>query len=232
MKRLMSVLLVVGVAACGGGADGGSPNVSDAPQGSLDAGANADGLPFQGLTVEWVGSPPIPGPLGLNGVTISVSSARFYIDKLEAISDGGAVPETTQEEFHVLWDISNAPPSILFQNAPPAIYSKVRLGIDQGPANGASFEITGNVVIAGTSEPFRITSMQKVDLEVEGYAIRLDLGDYEGMPIIVKLDAFLAEVDWSALPVVNNTRTLDDTNSVAIDALLGRFDLAFVGPFE
>ncbi|MFN0248014.1 MAG: hypothetical protein ACKV2T_14080 [Kofleriaceae bacterium] len=228
----MSVLFVLGATACGGNADGGSPNVPDAPAGALDAGASADGAPFQGLTVDWADSPPLPGPLGLSGTTISVASARFRIERLEAISDGGAVPEARQDDFDILWDSSNAPPTIYFPNAPPAIYSKVRLNIDQGPGDTASFEITGSVVISGTTEPFRITSQQKIDLEVEGYAVRLDLGDQRGMPIIVKLDALLAEVAWSGLPVTNTVRTLDDTRPTEIDALRDRFELAFVGPFE
>jgi hypothetical protein len=232
MQRLMSVLLVVGVAACGGGADGGSPNISDAPTGTADAGASSDGLPFQGLTVDWTASPALPGPLNLSTVNINVTSAKFRIEKLEAISDGGADPSTTMNQFDVLWNATTAPQAIYFFNAPPAIYSKIRLGLDKSAANAPSIEIAGTVVNNGTTEQFRITSTASADVEVLGYAVNYQLGDNEGMPIIVKLDAFLAEIDWTALPMTNNTRTLDDTRAADMTALLDRLELAFVGPLE
>lgn len=228
MTRLMSVFLLV-VAACGG-SDGGS-NLADAGA-SLDAPTgSSDASAAPGLTVQWVAAPAIPGPQQLSTM-VNVTSAKFHLKKLEVIGDGGALPETTQDEFDVLWDATHAPPSIFFTTAPPAIYSKVRLGFDKGSSNAPSIEISGTVLVNGTTEMFRVTSTQKTDVEVGGYSVRLDLGEFEGMPIIVGLDALLADVNWMALPTPGGVRTLDDTSTQAMDSLLDHLEYTFSGPLE
>lgn len=199
--------------------------------GALDAGANSDGAAFQGLTIEWVDSPDLPGSLNISTM-VTVSSAKFHVKKLEAIGDGGAVPETTQDEFDVVWNATTSPPLITFFNAPPAIYSKIRLSLDKGSSNAPSIEIAGTVLVNGTTETFLVTTTQKKDIEVDGYAVILDIGESEGMPIIVGLDALLADVDWMSLPMTNNVRTLDDTRGQDVDALLDHLEDTFSGPLE
>jgi hypothetical protein len=226
----MSVLFLV-LAACGGSAGDGANLLPDAPSSGADAGASSDGAPFQGLVVSWEDAPAIPGPQNTVSM-IDVTSAKFHIEKLEAISDGGADPSATQQEFDVAWSAVASPADIFFFSAPPAIYSKIRLSIDAGPANAPSIEITGTVQVNGSTEMFRVTSMQSAALEVSGYAVTLGLGEAEGMPIIVGLDVLLADVDWMALPLQNGVRTLDDTRSTEMTAFFGYLEYTFTGPLE
>ncbi len=62
--------------------------------------------------------------------------------------------------------------------------------------------------------------------------MRLDLGESEGMPIIVGLDALLADVNWMALPTPGGVRTLDDTSTQAMDSFLDHLEYTFSGPLE
>ncbi len=230
MQRLMSVLLVA-VAACGDAAGDGA-NLLDAPQGgAADAGTSSDADAFQGLLVAWEAAPALPGSLNLNTM-VTVTSAAFHVKKLEAISDGGAVPAATQNEFDVAWNAASQPFDLYFPSAPPAIYSKIRLGLDKSLANAPSIEITGTVQVDGSIEMFRVTSSRTADLEIGGYAVTLGLGESEGMPVIVKLDALLADVEWRALPTMNGVRVLDDTRTTAMDALFDRLEDAFTGPLD
>ncbi len=196
--------------------------------------SSSDGAPAPGLMIEWVDSPALPGPQNLPAM-VNVTSAKFHIKKLEVISDGGTSPTTTQDEFDIRWNSTMAPQPIFFTSAPvPAIYSKIRLSIDKGSSNAPSVEITGTVTINATTEMFRITSIEKADLEVEGYLVNLTVGDSEGMPIIVGLDALLADVDWMSLPVDGGARTLDDRmgNMAEMDLLFDRLEDTFAGPLE
>ena len=227
MQRLMSVLLLV--AACGG--DGGnSQMIPDAPA-SVDAGASSDSAGFQGLTIQWLASPAVPGPQNLPTM-VEVTSAKFHVEKLEAISDGGAVPETTLREFDLEWSATTTPEPIFFTSAPPAIYSKIRLGLEKGASNAPSIEIRGTVLVGGSTEAFVVSTTQKADLEIGGYAVTLGIGGSETMPVIVGLDALLADVDWMALPTTSGTRTLDDTQAMAVDDLLDRLEDTFTSPLE
>jgi hypothetical protein len=227
----MSVLLVV-VAACGDGNGGGGPMTGADASASQDAPfGNSDGAPAPGLVVEWVDSPALPGPQNLPTM-VNVSSAKFHIKKLELVSDGGTDPSTTREDFDILWNASVSPPSIHFLSAPPAIYSKVRLSIDKGSSSSPSIEILGTVTVDATTEMFRISSIEKADVEIEGYFVNLGLGDSQGMPIIVGLDALLADVNWMSLPVDSNARTLDDSNTSAMDALFDQLEDTFTAPLE
>jgi hypothetical protein len=234
----MSVLLVVvaaaAAAACGDSADGGNPmGLPDANGGTQDAASSSDGAPAPGLMIEWVDSPALPGPQNLPTM-VNVTSAKFHIKKLEVISDGGTSPATTQDEFDIRWNATMAPQPIFFTSAPPAIYSKIRLSIDKGSSNAPSVEIVGTVTINATTEMFRISSIEKIDLEVEGYLVNLTLGDSEGMPIIVGLDALLADVNWMSLPVESNARTLDDRSATMaeMDLLFDHLEDTFTGPLE
>ena len=78
--------LIALVAACGGG-DGGNSYPPDAPSAVLDSSSSSDGAPFQGLLIDWTAAPALPGSLNLSTM-VTVTSAKLYIEKLEAISDG------------------------------------------------------------------------------------------------------------------------------------------------
>lgn len=230
MQRLMSVFLVA-VAACGGGS-GGDPMGLDASGGGFDASNSSDGAAFQGLTVVWEDAPAIPGPQNLSTM-VTVTSAKFHIKKLEVIGDAGDPINTTKDDFDILWDATTSPFPITFFTAPaPAIYSKVRLSIDKGSSDAPSVEIMGTVVINSNTEMFKITTIEKNDLEVRGYNVALGVGESETIPVIVGVDALLANVNWGALPNPGGVRTLDESSASALDAFLDHLEDTFTSPNE
>lgn len=229
MQRLMSVLLVV-VAACGDAADGGPSNLADASA-SADAPTGVSDSAVQtGLRLDWGDLPPLPGPLS---ATVTVTSVKLHVDRLEVLGDGGSVPQTTREDVALEWSMTASPSVIYMDDAPPAIYSKVRIGLDKVMANnGPSIEILGTTTANGSAEMFKITTTRKIDLEVTGYNITLGVGSPRTITVMVGLDAGLENVDWAALPVPNSVRTLDDStaNMDAMTAFIDDLALVFTAP--
>jgi len=220
------VLFVV-VAGCGG--DGGmSPiGLADA-SGASDAASSADGAPAPGLILDWADMPSLPGMVS---PMVTVTSAKFFVKKLEIISDGGATPQTTVDDAMLVWNATTQVLPTTFFGAPaPAIYSKVRIHIDKGSSETPAVEILGTTTATGSSEPFKITSTEKLDLEVDGYNVQLAVGDSKVMTVLVGLDAALANVNWAALPTPSNVRTLDDNSMSARDAFFEDLETAFTAP--
>jgi hypothetical protein len=229
MRWVMSVLLLVAAVGCGGG-DGGMSALPDGAAGAQDAISSSDGAAFQpGLTIQWVDLPALPGPVS---ATVTVTSAVFHVEKLEVIGDAGDPAETTKRDYKLTWNATQSPFDDMFINAPPAIYSKVRIGLDKGSSNAPAFEITGTVVIGGASEPFHITSLKKIDLEVTGYNVNLPVNGSADITVMVGLDDALQNVNWMALPTTNSTRILEDSapTAAAMDALVDDLEETFTRP--
>jgi hypothetical protein len=227
MERLMSVLLVV-VAACGD-AGGMSPMGFPDASGALDSASSSDGAPFQGLTLEWADMPVLPGTVS---ATVTVTSVKFHVKKLEVIGDAGDPMDTTLDEFDLAWSpmMPSGPPRYAFESAPPAIYSKVRINLDKGPSDAPSVEILGTTTANGSAEMFEITSTRKLDLEVNGYNINFNIGEQETVTVNVELDEGLENINWGNLPMPSNTRTLEDGNTNAMDAFLDDLEAVFTAP--
>ncbi len=226
MQRLMSVLLVA-VAACGDAGDSGGPYLPDA-SGALDAAASSDGAPAQqGLELEWADIPSLPGAISS---TVTVMTVKFHVKKVEVLGDAGSIPETTGENVDLVWNIAASPPPISFPSAPPAIYSKVRINLDNGGASSPSVEIVGTTTANGSTEMFRVTSTQKLDLEITGYNVELGVAESERIPVVVGLDAAFAKVDWAAMRVANNERRLEDSDTQAMDAFFNDLEDVFTAP--
>lgn len=225
MRRLMSVLVILAATACGGG-DGGAGDDTQLP----DASANLDGAPSSDaptgprLDVAWVAAPPLPGQVT---AAIFVQAATFHVDRLEVIGDTGDPADTTARDVSVSWSATVHPFRISFFNAPsPAIYSKIRIGIDKGSSNSPSIDIGGSVQIGSGTEPFHIISTKKTDLEITGYNVSLTVGSSATITVDVGLDTALAGIDWMSLPIKNGARTLDD-EAAAMDDFIDTLDDTF-----
>ncbi len=226
MQRLMSVLLVA-IAACGDSGDRGGEYFPDAA-GVADAANSSDASPSQqGLELVWMDDPMLPGAVSS---TVTVMTAKFHVKRLEVLGDAGSIAEATSSDFDIAWNPATTPVPLSFPFAPPAIYSKVRLNLDKGNANEPSVEIVGTTTANGSVEMFKITSSEKLDLEITGYNTRLDVGEREYIMVLVAPDQGLANVDWATLPMQNNVRTLDDTNMVARDSFLDDLETVFTAP--
>jgi hypothetical protein len=229
MQRLMSVLFVA-VAACGGGDGGAMTGLPDASSGADDAPGVSDAQAFQGLTLAWNAMPVLPGSVSS---IVTVTSVKFHVDKLEVISDAGDPTDTTRRDFDLLWTATSpGPEAYSFFSAPPAIYSKIRMNIDKGASNAPSVEILGTTTANGAAEPFKITSIKKLDLEITGYNLMLHVGEAKMITCDVGVDAGLANISWGNLPTTSNVRTLDDSapNTQAMDAFFGDLEDVFTAP--
>jgi hypothetical protein len=227
MQRLMSVLLVV-VAACGGN-DGGSSSFPDAWSGQSDGAAASDSAPAQGLVVDWRDMPTLPGMVSS---TVTVFSVKLHVKKLEVVSDGGSVPDTTDDDFDLAWVGSSRPFPISFPTAPPAVYSKVRINLDKGSSNTPSVEITGSTTASGSAELFTIRSEQKLDLELSYQQFTLLVGDSKTVRVRVALDEGLENIDWVNLRKPSTMRLLDDTDTQAMDAFFDDLEEVFSASVE
>lgn len=229
MQRLMSVLLVV-VAACGG--DGGSPmNFPDASGGGNDAASSSDAsIPAQGIKVDWAAVPNLPGQVSS---TVTVTSVKFHVKKLEVLGDAGSLPETSDDDFDLVWTpISPVPPPLYFTAAPPAVYSKVRVNLDKGSSNAPSVEILGTTTANGSTEMFEITSEKKLDLELSYQQFSLVIGDSRTIQVSVGLDAGLEKIEWGAMRTVGGVRTLEDTDTQAMDSFFDDLEDVFSASVE
>jgi len=202
---------LIALAACGDSAGGDQPNnVVDAGA-SNDASHSSDAPAQPGLSVAWVDMPAIPGPFATG---IQVTSFKVRLARIEAVGDGGGTVEDTN--LSVFWTGVD-PFEIFFFGAPPALYSTLSLTLRGDMVFPSSYEILGTRDIgSGTMEPFRISDTDPLSVDVTDYTVQLMPGRSETMWIKVDLQDVFDAINFMALPLTNNVRTLDQTNTVAI----------------
>ncbi len=199
---------VLAVAACGGG-DGGDNGVptSDAAS-SSDGAASLDAQPQQsGLAVTWTAQPTIPGPFA---TSVTISTVKLKIARLEVIGDTGSGTGTTTMDYEANWSMNGTPIPIAFFFAQPGLYSAVSMQID-GKVVDPSYEITGTALINATTEPFKITDTMMLAVDVTGYSVALTPGASEDVPLRVDLQPVINAIDFSMLPVVGGVRTMNQS---------------------
>lgn len=198
MRIVLGALLLV---ACGGEGPDTQPWL-------LDGSVAGDGGGQQGLHVSWDADPALPAQIE---DIITLTSATFQVKRLQVIGDAGAGPSTTRTDFEAAFtERGELPPHVVFPGAPAGLYSKVRLDLDAN--EHPAYELTGTVRIGETVEPFRISSKDDLTIEIDGYSVALPPGQEATIPIELDLRDTLADIDYSALPVRDGERVLDDAD--------------------
>ncbi|HEY4183290.1 MAG TPA: hypothetical protein VGM90_40985 [Kofleriaceae bacterium] len=220
------VLLLVGAAAaCGDDGDGGS-SPTDAIAAS-DSGGGGDAFPnTPSLRVDWDARPQ----LGSVSTTLSVSKAQVHADRLQVISDVEDPTQTTARNLDLVWlDTGLVPDSVRFDDAPPALYSKIKVSLDEDQtATRGSVRIEGKVDAGMGMRDFTIETFRPTSIEVSGYSTSVFPGGTAKMGIDLDVAAALAHVDWANLNHPASTYVLDDTQTTAMDAFLVDLDAAFL----
>lgn len=176
-----------------------------------DAASSSDAVSQPGLSVAWVDMPAIPGTFATD---ITVSSFKVRLARIEAIGDGGGPVEQTN--LSVFWTGLD-PFEIDFFGAPPALYSTISLTLRGDAVFSSSYEILGTRDLGGgTMEPFRISDTGMLDVDVGNYAVDLMPSRSETMWIKVDLQPVFDAVSFASLPLTAGTRTLDQSNMMAI----------------
>lgn len=175
---------------------------TDAP----DAGDGDD----SGLVVRWASTPTTwPADLG-SGVTID--RARFKIDSLRVVGDAGpGDPRTTATSFEIRWDSETHPSDLVFEQAPPGVYSLVALSIDAHLVD-AAFEIRGHVFVENTEWEYRIEDDAPLGFSV-GIDARLAPGGRADVRIRIDFAHALDAVDFRNLPTVDGHLELNSYDS-------------------
>jgi hypothetical protein len=196
----LPLFLLLAAAACGG--DGGG-SAGDDTQVS-DAAAPSDAPVQQGLIVNVVALPALPGPLKSD---LAVTSAVFRIQRLQVIGDNGQ--PMTSAPFQLDWQAEGSNPSALdFPSAPSGLYSQVSIEIDEaGPM--PVYEIRGTAKVNGNTEMFRIIDRDSLDIDITDYNVTLAPGKTAVIGVRLDLKEAIESIDMQALPTMMGMRTLD-----------------------
>jgi hypothetical protein len=209
-SRAMRVILVGLLVA---GCHGGDPDIPDAtPQDSS-------------LTVVWAPVPALPGDV--DGSQLTVSAATVKLDRFQVIGDAGpGDPRTTRESLTLLWDEGHSAAPIVFDDAPPGLYSLISFELEGETDGSTSYDIRGTVDVEGTTRPYHVSDEAelRVSLPCEAHVRETE---NTTITIRVRLDEPLKGVDFAALPNVNGTLELDSASSQ-----ISQFRSALVGSFE
>lgn len=186
----------------------------------------------EGLAVTWEAMPSIPGSAGSN---LQLDSVVFRIDRLQVIGDNGEPGNTTARDLVLAWDDSTGganPAPVVFDSAPPALYSKVRLLLDKDASNNPSVEIRGSVTVGGDTDKFRIVSRNDVAVEVSGYTLLLGPGEDLEVRVVIDLPDLLQDLDFEEYDydAENDEHTLDDSQAGLMAAFLDDLDQVFDRP--
>ena len=191
-----SALFAALLCACHG-TDSAAPDATSGP----DAPPGASGL-----HVTWATSPVIPP--GTTGGNVTVQSLRIKVDSLRVIGDAGpGDPRTSKTGFDLVWDSDHHPDPIDFPDAPTGLYSKVAIQAD-GHLTDDSYDITGTVVVSGTTEPFVIHDLDALTANID-LSTTLDPGTGATIPILVRLDDALGVIDFATLNYDDGKLELD-----------------------
>ncbi len=181
------------------------------------------------IAIVWAPDPALPGPV--DDDTLTVTSARFQLHRIQVIGDAGpGDPRTTRSDVVLLWDATHdKTPATSFDAVPPGLYSLINLDLEGGDreGNGAeSYDISGLVEVDGVMKRYHVSD--KSDLRFSFSAITTVKEAAETTIMIrLSLDEPLKQVDFRAVPTVNGVLELDGE-----DPQIVRFRSDLIESFE
>jgi len=186
------------VCVCVGGLVGCHAGTGQSPDGGMPEG---DGPAAQGLHVDWISKPDLPGPIGNN---VTIDSVTLQVQNLRAIADAGP---TDSSSATVTWDSGTMPGPTELETAPTGLYSKLSLDLD-GDLLDNSYEIKGSVMISGQPHAFEIhdRDISKITMDCN-----LTLAPDGGLTLPIRIDfaGALGVIDFSTLDTEGSMLELD-----------------------
>jgi hypothetical protein len=179
------VIAAVLVAGCTGSGHGDpapdASSMSDAPLGP------------RGLYVGVVAMPALPGELRPE---LTVTAAKFQVQRLQVIGDNGQ--PMTSAAFQLSWEGAAAPPVVTFASAPSGLYSQVNINFD-GPSSGMTYEITGTTRLGGPLKRYRIRDRNSLNINVTGFTAVLSPGSDATLTIALDLSDAIGSIRFDQL---------------------------------
>ena len=196
------VAIALTLGACGGGTGTG-------PDGGDGATAGA------GIRVDWATLPAI----GDQGEDVRIATATLQLTELRLLGD--AAPgdaRTSRTALTLAWGAGSAPPPLVFDQAPPGLYSELEFGLsaDDGEDNAQAFDVTGQVKLNGELVPFTLGVTFDLTVSVP-LSIDLAAGTSESFTVRADLGHVIDAVHWQDLPLVGGARVLDDSATAEVD---------------
>lgn len=192
LRAIVGVCALLGATACGGPSDGseldGGPR-ADASPGDADAPVGGGG----GLTFEFRTAPVLPTVTA----DLSVDEIRLELRDVRAIGDSApGDSRTSRSRLTLEWKLEAEPAPLVFDLAPPGIYSNFEARLGAATTEEERFEIRGKVRVSGELRDFRIQN----DRVTRPIAVALGGLTVGAVPRVATLSlslAFLSSVPWS-----------------------------------
>ena len=192
LRAIVGDRALLGATACGGPSDGseldGGPR-ADASPGDADAPVGGGG----GLTFEFRTAPELPAVTA----DLSVDEVRLELRDVRAIGDSApGDSRTSRSRLTLEWKPGEDPSPLVFDLAPPGIYSNFEARLGAATTEEKRFEIRGKVRVRGELREFSIQN------ERVTRAIAVPLGGLTvgAVPRVATLSlslGFLSSVPWS-----------------------------------
>jgi hypothetical protein len=176
----------------------------------------------QGLTLRWQSTQPIP----TTADDPSVEEAELRLRSVRVIGDAASGDSaTTRERVELKWSGDDIPEELRFDQAPPGKYAKIDVVLrgwdgDGGEdGEGASFEISGNVRVNGTTYRYQLEDDDQLSssLPLPGGTM-LSPGGELVLEVRVNLRDVVKDLEFSSIPPQGGTISINRDTPEVLDA--------------
>lgn len=173
--------------------------------GGSDGGDGGDAQVAHGLLVRWGADPTPPGAVSNE---LSLDAATLHLRNVRAIGDAGVGdPRTLAPRVDLAWSTGVQPADLAFPDAPTGLYSRMSLELDRGDGTYA-YELTGTVDLGGDRVPYVVRDTEPLAVSFP-YAITVPPGAGALVPVEIKLEDAIEDLDFGSAPIVDGRRTIE-----------------------
>lgn len=167
-----------------------------------------------GLLLTW-SSAPADLPANLDN-SVTLERARFALDSLRVVGDAGpGDPRTTENGLTLCFNYGEGnclePAEVMFEEAPPGLYSQVALDFD-GHLITNSFRVEGKVTVNSQVWDYRIEDDAPLAFNV-GISTMANPGKTATVELRINFIHALDAVDWANMPVNEGRLELEGASS-------------------
>jgi hypothetical protein len=186
-RAYIPLLLAAAVAAAGGGCSDDAPGAPDA--GDTDGGIDGGGS--GGLRLTWQAT---PAPTAEIRADLTVDKVHLSLRDVRCIGDAAPGDSRTwRAALELEWNSGNAPAPLVFDDAPPGIYSSFELRLDGNGEEG--YELEGTVLHEGEWSRWKVEDSEALSVSLP-LEVRLEVGGVVTIPIDLDLAAVLGPINW------------------------------------
>jgi hypothetical protein len=229
MRMVAALAVAAACAAVGNGCTVEPPPGADsgADPGDDGGGPGEDGATGQaGLILEFRSTPPVPADLG-GEWDAELEEVRFDLRNVRAVGDAAPGDErTSREELRLDWrdgeddDGRSDPVQVVFNQAPPGLYSYVLAQVDD-------YRISGTCEVTDSEYDYDIDDQpSSLDITIELGGLNLEPGTTRTVVIDVSVASAVVDTDWAAVEPEDGELEIDH-ESDQIEAIRQRVVAGF-----